>query len=80
MEGMRTKLVYDSYPAMKSSLFHHILPAFSSKKLFIAVYSDTIHRRFEMTYEFIVRKSPELAELLDKATSSRLVSHLKEQI
>jgi hypothetical protein len=67
LEGLRTKLVYDSHRALRSLLFYHILPAFSSKNLFIAVFSDTMHRRLEKTYESIAKKSPEVAELIDKA-------------
>ena len=67
LEGLRTKLVYDSHVVMRGLLFYHILPAFSSKNLFIAVFSDTMHRRLEKTYEAIAKKSPEIAELLDKA-------------
>lgn len=51
LEGLRTLVVYNSPYAVRSLLFYHIIPHFSSKNIFIAVYSDTMYRRLEKTYE-----------------------------
>jgi hypothetical protein len=67
LEGLRTRVIYDSPYAMKSLLFCYILPHFSSKNLYIAVYSDTMCRNFEKTYQSIARVSPDVAKLLDKS-------------
>lgn len=64
---MRTLIVYNSPYAARSLLLYHIIPHFSSKNIFIAVYSDTMYRRLEKTYESISKTSPQIAKLLDKA-------------
>lgn len=66
LEGLRVKILYDSPYALRSLLFYHIIPHFSSKNILIAVYSDTMLRRLEKTYESIARTSPEIAEILEK--------------
>jgi len=64
---LRTLIIYNSPYAARSLLFYHIIPQFSSKNIFIAVYSDTMYRRLEKTYESISKTSPQIAKLLDKA-------------
>ena len=66
-ENLRIKILYDSPYALRSLLFYHVLPHFSPKNIFIAVYSDTMQRRLEKTYESISRTSPEVAGILGKA-------------
>ncbi len=66
-ENLRVKIVYDSPYALRSLLFYHIIPHFSPKNIIIAVYSDTMQRRLEKTYESIARTSPEIAEILEKS-------------
>ncbi|AEA47111.1 hypothetical protein [Archaeoglobus veneficus] len=67
LEHLRTLIVYNTPYAARSLLFYHILPHFSSKNIFIAVYSDTMYRRLEKTYESILKSSPDIAKLLDRA-------------
>ena len=67
LESLKTLIVYDSLYASRSLLFHHILPQFSSKNIFIAVYSDTMYRRLEKTYESILKTSPEVKKILEGA-------------
>jgi len=67
LEGLGTLIVYDSPYAARSLLFYHILPHFSSKNIFIAVYSDTMYRRLEKTCESILKTSPEVAKILEGA-------------
>jgi hypothetical protein len=66
-ENLRIKILYDSPYALRSLLFYHIIPQFSPKNIFIAVYSDTMQRRLEKTYESMARISPEIAEIIGKA-------------
>jgi len=66
-ENLRIKILYDSPYALRSLLFYHVLPHFSPKNLFIAVYSDTMQRRLEKTFESIARTSPDIAEILGRA-------------
>ena len=65
LEYLRTLIVYDSPYVARSLLFYHILPKFSSKNIFIAVYSDTMYRRLVKTYESIQKVSPKIAEILN---------------
>lgn len=67
LDGLRIKIFYDSAYALRSLLFFHILPQFSFKNLFIAVFSDTMQRRLGKTYETMVRTSPEIAQILERA-------------
>ncbi len=67
LESLRTLIVYASPYAERSLLFYHLLPHFSrSKNIFIAVYSDTMYRRLEKTYESISHASPEIKSLLEE--------------
>ncbi len=65
IEGLRTLIVYDSKYIVRSIIFGKILPKFSNKKLFIAVYSDSMMRRLAKTYESIPSK--EIRKILDDA-------------
>lgn len=51
LEKLRTLIVYDSRYVVRSLIFGHIVPSFSSKDVYIAVYSDTMMRRLGKTYE-----------------------------
>jgi hypothetical protein len=67
LDGRRVRIVYDqTYPAI-SLVFCHILSEFKSKRLVIAVYTDTSCRKLREQYNFMVRHNPEVAEILDKA-------------
>ncbi len=78
LEGLRTLIIYDSPYAARSLIFYHILPRFESKNLFIAVFSDTMYRRLEKTYESIAKTSQEIAKVLENAKIIKI--GLKEKV
>ena len=73
LEGLRTLIVYDSQYVVRSLIFHHILPHFSSKNLFITVYSDTMMRRLHRTYKSI--QDRKISALLDKVSIIKVGMH-----
>jgi len=73
LEGLRTLIVYDSQYVVRSMIFHHILPHFSSKNLFLAVYSDTMMRRIHRTYKSI--QDRRITALLDNASIIKVGMH-----
>ncbi len=65
LENRRVRIIYDSLYAVRSLLFYHILPYFSSeKRLFMVVYTDSMYRRLENTYYSI--SELEVKEILNK--------------
>jgi len=73
LEGLRNLIVYDSQYVVRSLIFYHIVPYFSSRKLFIAVYSDTMMRRIYRTYRSISDKN--VAALLGNANIIKVGMH-----
>jgi len=73
LEGLRSLIVYDSQYVVRSLIFYHIVPYFSPKKLFIAVYSDTMMRRIHRTYKSIPDEN--VASLLDNANIIKVGMH-----
>ncbi len=53
LEGLRTLIVYDSKYVVRTLIFGKIIPQHADKRLFIAVYSDSMMRRLGKTYESI---------------------------
>jgi hypothetical protein len=67
LDHRRTRIVYDSTYPVVSMLFYHIIPHYiSSKRIFIAVYSDTSCRRLNAAYNSVIGESPEIADILEK--------------
>lgn len=64
LDKLRSLIVYDSQYVMRSLLFRQILPHFSSKRLFIAVYTDSMIRRLHITYQSL---PADISSLLDRA-------------
>ncbi|ADC65606.1 hypothetical protein Ferp_1455 [Ferroglobus placidus DSM 10642] len=65
LEGLRTLIVYDSKYVVRSLIFGKIIPRYADKKLFIAVYSDSMMRRLGKTYESI--PDANVKRILDRA-------------
>lgn len=63
LDGLRTLFVYDSVYAIRTLLFNHIIPHFSSKNVYIAVYTETMYRRLERAYKSFIKISPEVKEV-----------------
>jgi hypothetical protein len=66
LKGLRTRIVYDSHTPRDILFYHHVLPCFLDKKIFLAVYSDTISRRLRKRYEDLSRTYPNIASILDR--------------
>jgi hypothetical protein len=67
LEGRRVKIEYDTIAPMISLLFFHIVPAFSHRRLFFVIYSDTICRRQSEIYRSIAGVSDEIPSILDRS-------------
>jgi hypothetical protein len=72
LDRLRSLIVYDSQYVMRSLLFRWILPHFSSKKLFIAVYTDSMTRRLHITYQSLPE---EISALLSRANVIKVGMH-----
>ena len=72
LEGLRSLIVYDSQYVMRILLFRRILPQFSSKKLYIAVYTDSMMRRLHITYQSLPE---DISALLRKANVIKVGMH-----
>jgi len=73
LENLRTLIVYDSQYVVRALIFGHIVPQFSSKDLFIAVYSDTMMRRLAKTYESL--PDDEARKLIGNASIIKVGMH-----
>lgn len=71
LESLRTLIVYDSQYVVRALIFGHIVPHFSSKDLFIAVYSDTMMRRLASLSAELVELPPLLDLLLPLHKNAR---------
>ena len=65
LEGLRTLIVYDSKYVVRTLIFGKIIPQYADKRLFIAVYSDSMMRRLGKTYESI--PDERIKRILDEA-------------
>jgi len=65
LEGLRTRIVYDVQVAKDVLFFSHILPYFSSRRIFWIVYSETACRKLKNKYERFSKLHPEIAKILD---------------
>ncbi len=72
LEGLRTRIVYDFQAARDVLFFHHILPYFSSKRIFFVVYSDIACRKLKKKYEWMSELYPDIAKILDKTYSIKI--------
>ncbi len=66
-EHRRIRIIYDSSYAALCLFLYHILPYFSSKRVFIAAYSDVLCRRLEEIYNSLVQDSHEVRKILESA-------------
>ncbi len=67
LENLRTLVVYDSIYACNTLFFSHIVPFFSSKNLYIAVYSESMCRRLRKMYNSLLKVNPDITRVLNKA-------------
>ena len=67
LEHHRTRLVYDSQLGRDTLFYHHILPYYSQKDLYMVIYSDTAYRRHKIKYEQLKDRHPDIAEILNRA-------------
>ena len=72
LDKLRSLIVYDSQYVMRSLLFRQILPQFSSKELYIAVYTDSMMRRLHITYQSLPE---EISALLNRANLIKVGMH-----
>lgn len=77
LEGLRTRIVYDFQVARDVLFFHHVLPYFSSKRMFFVVYSDIACRKLKKKYEVLSRLHPDIAKILEKAYIIKIGQHYK---
>ena len=66
LEGLRTLVVYDSPVTARILMLRHILPYYSNKNIYLAIYSESMCRRAKKSYESLVKIHPESARLIDK--------------
>ncbi len=66
LEGLRTLVVYDSPVTARILILRHILPHYSNKNIYLAIYSESMCRKARKSYESIIKTHPESANLLNK--------------
>ncbi len=67
LDGLRTRIIYDSPVVKDLIIFQFILPYFSKKKeIYVVLYSEGYYYKFRRRANYLMFKEPEMARVLDR--------------
>ncbi len=65
LNGMRTRVLYDSSVVKDLFILQHVIPSYSDRNIYIVIYSDVLYYKFCKRAEYLMFTDPNMAKLLD---------------
>ncbi len=65
LNGMRTRVLYDSPVVKDLFILQHVIPSYSDRDIYIVIYSDALYYKFCKRAEYLMFTDPNMAKLLD---------------
>ena len=65
LEGMRTRVLYDSPVVKDLFVFQYVIPSYSDRDIYIVIYSDALYYKFCRRAEYLMFMDSNMAKLLD---------------
>ncbi|WP_457549742.1 hypothetical protein [Archaeoglobus sp.] len=65
LEGLRTRILYDSSVVKDLLIFQHIIPSYSDRNLYLVLYSEALYHKFCRRAEYLMFTNSSMAKILD---------------
>jgi len=65
LEGLRSRILYDSSVVKDLFIFQHIIPSYSDRDVYLVLYSEALYHKFCRRAEYLMFTEPDMAKLLD---------------